>query len=327
MERNNKLDILRVIACIFVIIIHASGDYVNQYIGTNNSYFIVANIFDSFARSAVPIFVMMSGYLLLNNNNNIDLIFFYKKSFKKIGIPAITWSFIYFIFYEILLIAKGINYSNLLNPLYNWVKGVPAPHMWYMYMLLGIYLVTPFLVRLKIKNENKLYIYGMVFLLLGMLLYKHEFIWIIQFIQYLGYFILGYCIGNTQKNRNSLLYFGGWFISSLIICIGTYYLGNTSLYSNLSIPVVLASICIFKGILTLDVNISISSISKHTFNIYLIHYLIMTIISKIIGTLNLDKYPFIFITLATVIVFIISFIASKCIFYLKNKNRLIKTLL
>ncbi len=62
-ELSNKrvyyLDILRVIACVSVIMIHTSGGYVDA--NFNGLDFYVGNIFDSLLRIVVQLFVMVSG--------------------------------------------------------------------------------------------------------------------------------------------------------------------------------------------------------------------------------------------------------------------------
>lgn len=62
-ELSNKrvyyLDILRVIACVSVIMIHTSGGYVDE--NFNGLNFYVGNIFDSLSRIVGPLFVMVSG--------------------------------------------------------------------------------------------------------------------------------------------------------------------------------------------------------------------------------------------------------------------------
>lgn len=62
-ELSNKriyyLDILRVIACVSVIMIHTSGGYVD--VNFNGLNFLVGNISDLLSRIVVPLFVMISG--------------------------------------------------------------------------------------------------------------------------------------------------------------------------------------------------------------------------------------------------------------------------
>lgn len=69
MTKSNRIvymDVLRVIACFSVIMIHSSARYVVKDIGSFN--FWVGNIFDGLARIGVPLFIMISGALMLDKN-------------------------------------------------------------------------------------------------------------------------------------------------------------------------------------------------------------------------------------------------------------------
>ena len=63
-SRVYYLDVLRVIACMAVVMIHASAPYLGKDIGSFN--FWVGNVLDSLSRIAVPLFVMISGALMLD---------------------------------------------------------------------------------------------------------------------------------------------------------------------------------------------------------------------------------------------------------------------
>ncbi len=71
-DKNNAcnrifyIDMLRVVACIFVVMIHSSATYVVKDIGSFN--FWIGNFLDSISRSGVPIFIMISGALMLDEN-------------------------------------------------------------------------------------------------------------------------------------------------------------------------------------------------------------------------------------------------------------------
>lgn len=98
-KRIYYLDILRVIACMAVVMIHASSGYVTKDFGGFN--FWVGNVFDSFARIGVPLFVMISGSIMLDKDYsyNNKLI----KHIVKLIIFFIFWSALYDIVYNIMV--------------------------------------------------------------------------------------------------------------------------------------------------------------------------------------------------------------------------------
>lgn len=73
MVKNNRIvhmDVVRVIACFAVIMIHSSAPYVIENFGSLN--FWIGNIFDGLARIGVPLFVMVSGALMLDEKYNFS---------------------------------------------------------------------------------------------------------------------------------------------------------------------------------------------------------------------------------------------------------------
>lgn len=98
----------------------------------------VAAVFDAKARWAVPVFVMISGALLLDPDNREGLGAFYRKRLARIGLPLLIWT----VFYLLWLVAKGfaggepVGLSELGRRV---VTGLPYYHMWFLFMIAGLY--------------------------------------------------------------------------------------------------------------------------------------------------------------------------------------------
>jgi len=90
-HKLSYISILRIIATIAVIAIHASSGYLNgsDIAGFDWKY---ANLINSFTRFSVPVFVMLSGALLLTKEENTSE--FYKKRLLKLCYPFIFWTII-----------------------------------------------------------------------------------------------------------------------------------------------------------------------------------------------------------------------------------------
>ena len=156
MKRENNLDLLKILACIMVIIIHVSAYYVLSYEKTGGSYFTIGNLWDSFARPAVPIFILLAGKYALSNEKNIEIDYYYKKILKNIYIPTFIYSSLYFVYSYFLIIIKYIlnfEIKDKYSPVKKLIIGVPFYHLWYLYKAIGLYLLVPFLIRLRIKIE------------------------------------------------------------------------------------------------------------------------------------------------------------------------------
>lgn len=331
MVRNEKFDLLRVIAAFMVVLLHVSASYVNRNISNPNFNFTIGNFYNSITRTCVPIFVMLSGTFLLDNSKNRDYKYFYTKTYKKIIIPTIIWSFVYFIFSMLIIVIQGLKGEevNYLVPLINWIKGQPYYHLWYLYMTIGLYMITPILIVLKVDiGDENFFKLGIGLLLLGIIIsLTSNLFWPIKFINYLGYFILGYSIRKRLSGNSFKLYisFIVTIISALLIFIVTENIVFNNIkmdnpfyfYGNLSPFVVIGSVTIFSVFCSMkDVSISplINKFAKNSFNIYILHAGILFVLEQFLSKiLRVDLNPIWFIPFLSILVFILSYIGSVII--------------
>lgn len=144
-DRVVFLDYLRVIACFMVILVHScefffiNGDSIG--IRTISDGFWVS-VIDSAFRAAVPLFVMASAYLLLPLKDDASR--FFKRRFVRVVIPFAVWSLLYAVLpYTWGEITLDTVYDNLTHLLVNF--NMASGHLWFVYMLIGLYLFMPIL--------------------------------------------------------------------------------------------------------------------------------------------------------------------------------------
>ena len=340
--RNISLDIIRIIAILFVAMIHVSAFFVINFDKSSIEFF-TGNIFDSISRIAVPLFLMLSGALILNNDKNFELKNILKK-ILNIFVLTIIWSIIYSLLYDVILnIVKNrpINIKDIIISI-----GSGHYHMWYLYMIIGLYLVTPFLKQIiKEKNYNLIYLFILLSIFFQFLipiineisLVCHPAKYIIKFIDkfelgffngFISYYLIGWLITNKDiknKYKNRLYIIG--LISLLIVIIRVQFTGNYKyLYNTRNILLFFYAISMFLALYTKDTfNISekaknfISSLSKLTFGVYIIHPLILDIILKVFVYKN---FPVFYILIVHFLVILISFIIT----YIMSKIPVIKKL-
>ena len=137
MNREIWIDWLRVSACFMVFLVHATEPF---YLGGNGSLIINAadafwaSFFDSSVRACVPLFVIASSYLQFPIHYSTST--FLKKRATRILIPFIFWTIVY-------ALAWGKPIDNLKDLLLNF--NYAAGHLWFVYMIIGIYLLMPLL--------------------------------------------------------------------------------------------------------------------------------------------------------------------------------------
>lgn len=218
-KRKSNFDLLRIISTVAVIVIHASAPYVNAftdeqifgYINFNNAF--VTLLYNSLSRFAVPCFVMLSGAFLLDDERNADYKYFYSKVFKSVGIPTVIFSVLYFLYSILektaLIFIKDMETTLLLDPVKDLIKGEPFYHMWYLYMLIGVYILIPIIIRLKNDiGEKRFAVVSYAFLILAtlsMFTSGHKLNWDLGMsFCYCGYLMAGYTI-RKSVHKDKLL--------------------------------------------------------------------------------------------------------------------------
>lgn len=149
MEKNREIwiDWLRVAACFMVFIVHSTEPF---YLGGQGALILSetdafwASFFDSFVRSCVPLFIIASSYLQFPNR--YSAIDFFKRRAVRVIIPFLIWTAVYAFVWG----GPVENFKNLLLN-FNYAAG----HLWFVYMILGIYLIMPLLSPWAEKVEKK----------------------------------------------------------------------------------------------------------------------------------------------------------------------------
>jgi len=103
-----QADVIRVIAIVAVVIIHTANAVYTRLDFFGGFTWWIAIILDSLSRISIPLFIMLSGYLMLGKNETLEKTF--KRINLKILIPLIFWIlFAGIAFYFILpLLLQGV---------------------------------------------------------------------------------------------------------------------------------------------------------------------------------------------------------------------------
>lgn len=305
-KRDYRLDLLRVISMIMVVIIHIANYYCRAFDDIDKFSYLGALIFNTISRISVPFFFMLSGATLLNKEydkkKNIDRII------KKI-VVLIIFTIIYFI-WDKYYMNKDINIIFLL--------GKPERKMlWFMYAIIGIYIALPFIkcmVDKMGKEEDKLFvILWLIFngVLKWLNIGNIYLIPIISGTYYLGYFIIGHMIMKyydyIRKNKNDKLLLITTIIIMFIAVVVTFYISIdkgkhfTKLFTYSNALIMIASLSSFIYLyfnLKNKEYIIISKLVNLSFGIYLFHGIVLDVIMKFIPYKNICSYigiPFILI--------------------------------
>jgi surface polysaccharide O-acyltransferase-like enzyme len=323
------IDLVRVVAVFQVVLIHLS--YViffkEDVVSAN---WRAANFYDSFSRMGVPLFFMASGVLLLGKRES--LADFFRKRFVKVGIPTLFWSIAY------LLWSVEAYTNGTMNPVrvgLSMFKAIYTGnieiHLWFLYILIGIYLVVP-LLRVFVSAASRrdlAYFVGMWVLATPLLelaqrLSGFQTALVIPVVAgYVGYFVMGYLLADVRLESRGMFLAG----LGLILAVAVTYYGTNALsanaapidtyfYSYFSPPTVLASVCGFLLLQNLGRNLGrvgslVRTVAGTTFGIYLIHIFVVELLRK--GILGFRLYSWqaasiYMIPLTALAVYILSFL-------------------
>lgn len=137
MDREKWIDWMRVAACLMVMIVHSTEPF---YLGGEGSRILTegdaywSSFFDSFVRACVPLFVVASSYLQFPLHYSTGK--FLRRRALRVLVPFLCWTIVY-------ALVWGEPVENFRSLLLNF--NYAAGHLWFVYMLVGIYLLMPML--------------------------------------------------------------------------------------------------------------------------------------------------------------------------------------
>lgn len=164
-ERIAWVDLLKIIACFLVVFSHNCDPYVAVF-DSDRSTFLAGVFSGSLTRSSVPLFVMMTGVLLLPTTRTMSQ--FYRRRIGRILPPLIFWSAALPLFYYLYINRIPLSTNPAINPadytLFETLRravtfifnfNYTTTPLWYLYMLIGLYLIIPLLNAWLVQATRK----------------------------------------------------------------------------------------------------------------------------------------------------------------------------
>lgn len=322
-------DILRIFAGFGVILIHVVDPFLvyPPYLGVKGASWEILNIINYFFRFSVPLFVMLSGYLLLRPKKYTDFKKLYQRRFVRVGIPFIIWLAVHFIITHF----KGVEVN--LWYVIESIMTVNLDHLYFIVVILELYFITPlFLVFLKYTNKKthtilvlSTFIFTAFLAIINFIIPKaqiytnHNLLTI--FLPFTAYYLAGYQFAKEKVKGfdniilavlfTSFALFGA-FISNGLTDSYPRYIG--------SINVIVMTLIVFvlfinnEFIKNLGKNKFAAGIIKYLasciFGIYLIHMLTIFLLDKFTSLTveSIGSPMWLYVFIKTAAVFLISFI-------------------
>ncbi|KAB0675922.1 acyltransferase [Aureimonas leprariae] len=214
--RNANLDVLRVLACLAVVLLHVSGRTIYLYGEISYLSWNAANFISSSTRWCVPEFVMISGALLLTRPIP-DPISFVRRRFGRIAVPIIVWSAVY-LWWRTYWYGESFGASAVALELF---LGFPYYHLYFLFMIAGLYVFTP-TVAAVVRSLPRRQALAFAWLALAtagitMTVQGLNGNALTQFVPYLGYFALGALL---LESRVPPSISGSLFVAGILVTAG-----------------------------------------------------------------------------------------------------------
>lgn len=293
--RKAWADVCRCVAMLGVIVIHAGAPAFYQFGKLAPLDWWAVNFLDAFSRPAVPLFVMLSGALLLWRDGAPVTLAEVFRRVLKIGVPLLAWSVLY-----VLWTAGFTVDAAALRAI---VRGPVMYHLWFCYMILGLYLLLPLLQALfqAIVDRKDLCLY---FLLLWFIVHcvtVYRPLAVLQplglagVLGYGGYFVMGGVLTAHLRAGARLPWLGLYVAASLLTCFLAGYFSaragqsvETS-YVYTSPNVLLASVGAFIALARTQPGERCAAvahwISARVFLIFFVHVLALAGMQRFLATL------------------------------------------
>lgn len=190
-------DRLRNTATIMVVAIHVAAPVAHVPVDLNTAWWWAGNFWNSLSRPGVPVFVMLSGFLLLGKD--YPLVDFLQRRFSRVVVPALFWMVIYSIYGHI----ANNSPATFWDMIHNIIVRPVHYHLWFIYLIIGLYLAYPIL-RPWVRNAGEQdFWYFFIMCIIGAWLNKIMIVffqlpigvYFELFTNNCGYFVLGYYLG------------------------------------------------------------------------------------------------------------------------------------
>ncbi|MDS6127377.1 acyltransferase family protein [Streptococcus pneumoniae] len=327
--RNINLDLLKVLACVGVVLLHTTMGGFKE----TGSYNLLAYLY-YLGTYSIPLFFMINGYLLLGKRE-ITYLYILQKV-KWILITVSSWTFIVWLFY------RDFTTNPIKKIVGSLIQRGYFSQFWFFGALILIYLCLP-IVR-QFLNSKRSYLYslsllmtiGLIFELLNILLQMPIQTYVIQTFRlwtWFFYYLLGGYIAQFTKEEIESRFKNWMKIASILLLLISpiilFFIAKTTyhnffaeyFYDILLVKVVSVGIflTIFSLVLNENSNKWIIFLSNQIMGIFIIHTYIMKVWEKLFGFSFIGSY-----LLFAIFTLSVSFIIVGILMKIPYFNRIVK---
>lgn len=300
-------DVIRVLAISGVVLIHTANAVYARLDFFGGLSWWIALFLDSLSRISIPLFILLSGFLLLGRKESFRSSI--KRAGSRIGIPLIFWT----LFYMWWGSGKP-SFTNINLKFFLLLLSGGDFHLYFLFIVIGLYLASSFISSYITTQKKLLFLLVFFFLALGVVEVAGEYIFglcgsenaFTMWVPFVGLFIGGYVLPHAKEMVKKTPLLISLYSIGLLMTLGWNYLyflflskGQVLFYPHnclsqysdyyLSINVVIMSVSAFIILVNMSyawiksilVRRLIHLVSKASFAIYLIHVFLIEAADKI----------------------------------------------
>ena len=331
MNRQISFSYLRVFSALAIIVLHTVSNASVYYrdVIPQTTYFLSSAVV-RLLMWAVPCFVMATGALLLDPNRNITIKKLYSKYVLRILLTIVFFFFVYQLC-DFWINKEPFTVSEFLKAFLEMFNGQTWSHVWYLYLILGIYFLLPAYRLISANASDTVMKYILLIHLVFITVLPISTVFGVQSAFYIHvssvypfYLFAGYAIskGIIKIPRRVAVII--YLIAAALTVLFTYFYSKDEssavhiLLGYNSLPVAIQSVCLFSlfnEIKNKDTKAEkvIEDIDLRTFGIYMVHPILIRIAYKLmaINPYN-DKLPAVLIFIILIILFsLLSYIITR----------------
>ncbi|WP_017578715.1 acyltransferase [Nocardiopsis valliformis] len=294
------MEFARVAAMAAVVVVHAYSPLVSTiHADLGGPTWWTANVVDAALRWCVAVFVMISGALLLRPRDE-EPGDFYRKRWARIGVPLVVWTVAYLAWHQW---REGTDLSHALSQA---ASGSPSIHLYFLYVIAGLYLFTPFL-RTVVAHTSRTGLWwfagaalavGFADQALALADGAGGVTAVTRFVPFLGYYLLGWLLLNTDSGPRAVRTGVVVFIlgvagtaagaGAAALSEGEWGTGGEYFYDFLSPPMILAGVGAYLTLRAAGTRLAqarspmaetarrvVSAVAGLSFGVYLVHVMVL----------------------------------------------------
>lgn len=294
-SRSSNFDLIRIVACLAVILLHVSARSVYAYMAgeISHRYWFEAIVANSATRWAVPVFVMLSGAILLSKGVTWNEAC--RRRIPRMLIVLFASIIVYGLWRAFVVGDFGWG-----QYLLDTANGAPYFHLYFLYVMIGLYAIAPIVSGIARSLDSRTLaqatlaycVITCIVLTSGTATHSYSrnavtFAW-----DYVGYFVLGFLMLRFAKHQLWRFFVLGYLMTAVWVEVCALLRGaswNWTLYAwtYFSPMTYITAIGIFGYLLSVNVPTAaalyLRKLAPSTLLVYLLHPMVLETVRKAYG--------------------------------------------